>query len=564
MNIRAFLCTLATGAFVAAASGTLLESQAPATLQQDHIPSRALCGNSRDVRLVNGKILTMDPRNSIVSTVNIRDGRIVAVGNMGDQTVTDCTRQINLRGRTVTPGLIDDHVHFVALGRRPGTDVMLDNAASIAELQGMLRDAGRATPSTEFVTSIGGWNALQFQEKRLPTLSDLDAAVPDHGVLLASSYPSVAVTNSMGKAFFESNNVAVGADGKIKTSAGLLRAVFLLKNAMTSAQLLRNTERLQTWAASVGLTTVMDMGSHTFTGTDIDSVGAFDDPSGYDPVLELARDNKLKVRYRLNLKAWDSTAALPELKARLGYSLLDFGGDMLRTSCIGESIWTFDGPQGINSGNLPPAYVEAAGMVAKRGYCYEQHSLTQPSNLALTAAWEKVNATTPIGDLHWRVAHAVNIDKPTIDRLKAIGAGVDLHPTLPHPYRMIVDSGIHVGAGSDGRNVGPVNPWLIMQYMVTGRNTAGVLDNAGQTLTRAEALRLYTASNGWFSKEETVLGSIEIGKFGDVVVLSKDYLDPKQVPDDSIKRITAVLTVVDGRIVYDTGTLGDSRNHSAH
>jgi predicted amidohydrolase YtcJ len=117
--------------------------------------------------------------------------------------------------------------------------------------------------------------------------------------------------------------------------------------------------------------------------------------------------------------------------------------------------------------------------------------------------------------------------------------------------RMIVDSGIHVGAGSDAAQISTLDPWLMIYYMVTGKNAAGELINAGQTLTRMEALRLYTADNGWFLREEDRLGSIEPGKLADIVVLSDDFLDPAKVPDEAIKRVKSALTVVGGQVVYD-------------
>ena len=117
---------------------------------------------------------------------------------------------------------------------------------------------------------------------------------------------------------------------------------------------------------------------------------------------------------------------------------------------------------------------------------------------------------------------------------------------------MIVDSGIKVGAGSDSAQISALNPWLMLYYMTTGKNSSGVLINAGQTLTRQEALRLYTVENGWFSKEEDKLGSIEPGKLGDVVVLNGDYFS---VPDESLKSLRSVLTVVGGKIVHDEGVL---------
>jgi predicted amidohydrolase YtcJ len=117
---------------------------------------------------------------------------------------------------------------------------------------------------------------------------------------------------------------------------------------------------------------------------------------------------------------------------------------------------------------------------------------------------------------------------------------------------MIVDSGIHVGAGSDSAQISPLDPWLNIYYMVTGKNSSGVLINAGQTLGREEAVRLWTRENGWFSKEERDLGSIEAGKLADLVVLSADYFDQRKVPDEAIKTLSSVLTIVQGRIVHQS------------
>jgi len=92
----------------------------------------------------------------------------------------------------------------------------------------------------------------------------------------------------------------------------------------------------------------------------------------------------------------------------------------------------------------------------------------------------------------------------------------------------------------------------MLYYVTTGKNSSGQLINAGQTLTRHEAMRLYTAENGWFSKEEDKLGSIEIGKLADLVVLNGDCFT---VPDESLKQLRSVLTVVGGRITYNSGAV---------
>ncbi len=198
-------------------------------------------------------------------------------------------------------------------------------------------------------------------------------------------------------------------------------------------------------------------------------------------------------------------------------------------------------------------------MVAKYGWPFQQHSLSLAEDQLTAATFEKVNAVTPIANLRWSDAHVPHIDLDTVNRFKALGAGIAIHPYeylagtpgSGPPMRMIVDSGIHVGAGSDAAQISTLDPWLMIYYMVTGKNAAGLLINPGQLLTRAEALRLYTASNGWFFREEDRLGSMEQGKLGDVVVLSDNYLDPAKVPDEAIKRVKSVLTVLGGQVVYD-------------
>ncbi len=199
--------------------------------------------------------------------------------------------------------------------------------------------------------------------------------------------------------------------------------------------------------------------------------------------------------------------------------------------------------------------------MAKHGWPFQQHSLSLAEDQLTAGTFEKVNAVTPIANLRWSIAHVPHIDQETVNRFKALGAGIAIHPYeylagtpgAGPPLRMIVDSGIHVGAGSDAAQISTLDPWLMIYYMVTGKNAAGVLDQCqARLLTRMEALRLYTANNGWFFREEDRLGSIEPGKLGDVVVLSDDFLDPAKVPDEAIKRVKSVLTVVGGKVVYDS------------
>ena len=517
------------------------------------------CSDSRDLRLINGKIVTMDPRDSVLSSVTIQNGRFDFSGGK----LSPCTRTINLHGRTAVPGLIDDHNHIVLLGLRPGYDTRLETAASIKDVQAAIAERAKSVPAGKFITAMGGWNPAQFQEKRFPTLAELDAAAPHHPVLLFLAFTGPAVTNSLGKAFFAGKGIEVSSTGAIAANAPSVAAVNALRSMQTFEDKKRGTADALAYSASVGVTTDVDMGAFVPPGLpDIQDSFTFDglasaDPFRmYDASLALDREKKMPARLRIFFLSMDTQPSVPLLRERLLNAFDGFGDDMLRISGIGEfaTVWPLFGKV------TPPANYEAAlRLVAAQGWAFQQHSLSLAEDQLTAATFEKVNAVTPIATLRWSIAHVPHINQETVNRFKALGAGIAVHPYeylagapgAGPPLRMIVDSGIHVGAGSDAAQISTLDPWLMIYYMVTGKNAAGVLINPGQTLTRMEALRLYTANNGWFFREEDRLGSIEPHKLGDLVVLSDDFLDPAKVPDEAIKQIKSALTVVGGQVVYD-------------
>jgi hypothetical protein len=524
-----------------------------------HAAGPDACAGARDIRLTNGKIVTMDKRNTVASEVTIQNGTIVAVGP-AKRTLNPCTKVVNLRGRSAIPGIIDNHNHVVLLGMRPGHDIRLETAASIADVQAMIRARVKTVPAGAFITALGDWNSKQFVEKRAPTLVELDAAAPDNPVLINGSG---TVTNSRGKAFFESKGVMVSPTGAIAGN-GFLGALNALRAVQTFDDMKQGTLDAMSFLTSLGVTSSSDMGMFVLPSTPdmkgaqlADGVESLNVWTAYDAFLALHREHKLTSRLRIFFLSQDTAPDVPILRERLLNAFPDFGDDMLRISGIGEfaAAWRFQG------GATPANYETALQLVAKHGWAFQQHTLSLNEDKFTTSTFEKVNAVTPIADLRWAIGHVPKIDRETLDRLKAIGAGVAVHGWLylsgtptngGPPYRTIVDSGIHVGAGSDAAAVSVFNPWLQMYYMVTGKNAAGEMVNPGQQLTRMEALRLYTAENGWFTHEEDKTGTIEPGKFGDVVVLSDDYLDPKKVSDEDVKKLRSVLTVVDGKIVHNT------------
>jgi predicted amidohydrolase YtcJ len=524
------------------------------------------CPNGVEIALVNGRIHTMDARDSVVSAVTMRNGKFVSVGHdAGGAAEKGCKHVVNLKGRVAIPGLVDNHNHIVLLGLRPGYHTPLESAASFADIGAIYVDRINHAPADAFITTIGGFNPVQFAEKRLPNLAELDAIAPANPVYLQVSFTGPSSTNTLGKAFFQSKGIVVGADGSIAANTQTVAALNALRAVQTFDDKKRGTMDAMSYAAGLGVTSHFDMGGFLIPGSPnhedeftFDGAASWDPYFAYEPLLELNRQDRMKVRIRVFYLSMDNALTVPILQRRLDNAFREFGNDWLKSAGLGEFItnWPLFGPV------TPPAnYQTAVTKAAERGWIYQQHTLSSAEDDLAITAWEQLNAQIPISSLHWSIAHAMTITPQNVQRLKALGAGVALHgfrylagtPTANGPpYRMIVDSGVKVGAGSDSAQISALNPWLMLYYMVTGRNSSGVLINAGQTLTRAEALRLYTAENGWFSKEEDKLGSIETGKFADIVVLNDDYFS---VSDEALKNLGSILTIVGGRVVHDAGIL---------
>jgi predicted amidohydrolase YtcJ len=529
------------------------------------------CPLGRDLLLDNGKIHTMDAKDTVVTSVQISGNRFALAG--GRPKTSTCTQRIDLKGRTVVPGLIDNHNHVVLLGLRPGHDVRLENADSIDAVLAALKLKATVVPAGEWITSIGGFDINQFTPPpampRFPTLAELDTAAPNHPVYIQMSFSGPSVTNSLGKTFFASKGIEVGADGSLaggfQTPNPTTKALFALRQLQTLEDQKRGTRDAMRYAASVGITTHLDEGGFPSAHDDTDGAAHFDEYRAYDALLALYRDGELINRFRIDFLHMEADEGTPHLKARLANVFPKYGADMLKTVGIGE----FTASNQAILTNANTAWENGTKLVAQAGWRNENHSLTAGDYKLIIDGWVKVNASMPapgITNLRWVVAHVPFITQEYAEKLKGIGGGVSVLGGWRYisgtaqqngpPFKMLKDLGIPMGMSSDGMQISPMNPWLGLYYVVTGKNARGELINAGQTLARNDAIRLYTAANGWFLSEEKLLGTIEAGKYADLVVLSDDYFDAAKVPDEQIKKIHSVLTVVNGQIVHrESGAL---------
>jgi predicted amidohydrolase YtcJ len=206
---------------------------------------------------------------------------------------------------------------------------------------------------------------------------------------------------------------------------------------------------------------------------------------------------------------------------------------------------------------------EAQRLVAQAGWRNENSVQDLAGLSQVVEAYEAVNKEFDITKLRWMVHHVPAVNKDLLDRLKALGGGVQMaafrwvtsnnpNQIVGPPFRTIIDHGIPVGMHGDGVHIAPLNPWPHIYFAVTGVNSFGAPVNGDQKLKRDEALRMFTRGNSWFLRMDEKIGTIEPGKLADMVVLDRDYFS---IPEIEIKKVRSVMTVVDGKVVHTSGAI---------
>ena len=510
---------------------------------------------TRDLALVNGAIHTMDEQASIVSSVLMEAGRFAAL-DPDPGSFDDCTDVVDVQGRTVIPGLIDNHVHYIRIANRPGHDLRaLEVTFTVNSALRAIREKAAAVPEGALITTIGGIRRTQWRERRFPTLAELDAAAPGNPVYLSERGAGPGQTNAAGRDLLRGLGVPVTDAGEITPGADTAMAYEVLAADLTDEDRKRQMLGVADYALSVGLTAVMDM-----SGT-VPGVGFIDQTDGYDFFLDLVREGTHKVRTRIYFPGLDEDAELTQLMGYLDNKWPDYGPEMAKIVGIGE--WSV-GRSLFNEQPLGEAARLAQRRIAERGWTYHQHMHSPEEIGAHLDVWEELNEEFDLASMRWTPGHLSFITPELIERARTMGLGLGVHGQRYHaggmggpPWRTVVESGlVAVGAGSDGARINTLNPWCMIYYMVTGRDVSGELINDGQQISRQQAIRLYAShEQGWFTREDGLLGGIGVGRFADLAVLRDDVFDPGAVPAEQIRHMTSVLTVVAGEVVYDAGIL---------
>ncbi|HEY8250290.1 MAG TPA: amidohydrolase family protein [Burkholderiales bacterium] len=522
--------------------------------------------------LVNGRIHTMDAKNRVVEEVLIENGRFVEVGRRVDR--SGRVKVIDLRGRTVIPGIIDAHNHIVLVGNRPGWHTGMEHVFTIPDAVAAYRArvaelATAGVPADEFVTTIGPISAIQFLENRLPTCDEMNSISLTRPVYIQAAQGG-SRANAAAAAWFTTNAPTVVVNPTTCAVTGPALQTLRQRFLTTETRKRSARDALQYFTA-LGITTHGDAGAFH---SELPSNGIANENTYtmHFPFMELQRERKLPARLRIDFLHQDSATAeppLPTLAPRLRNSFQFFGDDWMRTQGIGE----------FTGGGL-------AGLVAigKAGWRGEDHSLSLNNFLGLVTLRQQAHDQLVaegfpdgITKLRWRISHVPGTTPESVAQWKGLGGGllVGWGPTrgaaangqpIGPAYRSLYDSGIPLGWHSDGGDITVISPWLNFYSTITGKSLRGMHDattplaNAGNTITRQETLRMATAANKWFTAEND-LGSIEPGNHGDLVVLDRDFFDASRVPDADIPRIRSLLTVIGGQIRYDSGFFGKHKGH---
>jgi predicted amidohydrolase YtcJ len=526
-----------------------------------------------DTLLVNGKIVTVDDRFTIAEALAIRNERIVAVGSTSEMEKFrgPSTRLIDVGRRTVIPGLIDNHAHFMRAAEYWHREVRLDGITSHREALALIKDKAAQSKPGEWVVVLGGWAEEQFtDEPRGFTKTELDAIAPNNPVALQLFYFRVYANSTALEAMAlqpgtpDPAGVSIEKDAKGQLTGalnggpaiGLLRAK-LGEVARDKAS--ENVRHLMRGLNRMGITSFQDQG-----GTGIK-------PSHIEAFRAVHDSGQMTVRSFYNhYEEPRSAADVDELIGRMAQLKPFQGDDWFDLTGYGETLY-FPLHDALLAKTANPSSEalqlwQRLGLgLAKNGIHLNVHAQLRGSIEGFLGAMEAINKERPIKGLRWTFSHLDQAQAQDLERMKRLDIYAQIHsrPTIQGalmlkvhgdltydmpPLRLIQDSGIPWGLGSDATAVTPSSPFYTLWWAVTGRMIGGK-QVLRQTISREEALIAHTRSNASFLFQEANLGSLAPGKYADLLVLDRDYLT---TPAEEIAAIKPVITMVGGKIVFNS------------
>lgn len=531
-----------------------------------------------DLILVNGRITTLDKGKPEASAVAIKDGRFLAVGTDADVMAVrgEGTRVVDLHGRRVIPGLNDSHIHVIREGLNYNMELRWDGVPSLADALKLLRDQARRTPAPQWVRVIGGWSEFQFAERRMPTLDEINEVSPETPVFVLHLYDRAILNRAALRALGYTRETPDFPGGEMQRDrngnpTGLLiarpNALILYASLAKGPKLsyedqLNSSRQFMRELNRFGITSVIDAG------------GGFQNyPDDYRVIEDLARRGEITVRFAYNLFTQRPMEELDDFKRWIALTSPGKGDDFFRMNGAGEML-VFSGADFEDflepRPDLPPHMEDnlrsVVRVLVEHRWPFRLHATYDESISRFLNVLGEVNREVPFDGLRWFLDHAETISERNIERVAALGGGIAIQHRMAYqgeyfigrygakaaehtpPFVQMLAMGVPVGAGTDATRVASYNPWVSLAWLTTGKTVGNTeLYSASNRLDRLEALRLYTLGSAWFSGEEEKKGSMEVGKLADLSALSEDYFS---VPEERIKYLESVLTIVGGKVAY--------------
>lgn len=531
--------------------------------------------------LHNARIATLDPLIPEVSAVAIAEGRILETGDERSvmKLAGSTTKIIDLKGHTVIPGLNDSHIHVIRGGLNYNMELRWDGVPSLAIALRMLKEQALATPAPQWVRVVGGWTEFQFSERRMPTLEEINAASPDTPVFVLHLYDRALVNRAGLHAMGYTRETPDPPGGLIERDrhgnpTGLLiakpNALILYSSLAKGPKLgfddqVNSTRHFMRELNRLGITSTIDAG------------GGFQNyPDDYRVIEHLVEQNQLTLRIAYNLFTQRPREEYDDFAGWTKIVSPGQGNDIYKMNGAGEMLVfsaadfeDFLEPRPDLQPVLEAELKNVIRLLVANRWPFRLHATYDESISRFLNVFEEIDRELPFNGLRWFFDHAETISEQSMERVRNLGGGIAIQDRMAFqgeyfvnrygaeaaertpPISRMLNLGIPVGAGTDATRVSSYNPWVSLYWLVSGRTVGGLaLYDEKNRLCRNTALRLYTEGSAWFSGDDGKKGRITAGQLADLAVLSGDYFT---VPEDEIKGIESLLTVMDGKIVHGSG-----------
>ena len=536
---------------------------------------------SADLVLRNGDFTTLDRSNPTATAVAITAGIFTAVGRDSDvmQSAGPDTRIIDLAGRRVLPGLIDNHLHIIRGGLNYNMELRWDGVRSLADAMAMLKRQVAITPPPQWVRVVGGFTAHQFVEKRLPTIEELNAVAPDTPVFLLHLYDRALLNGAALRAVGYTKDTPDPPAGEIvrdahgnptglliaKPNANILYATLARGPKLPFDYQLNSTRHFMRELNRLGVTGAIDAG------------GGFQNyPEDYEVIRKLSEAGELTVRIAYNLFTQKPKDEKTDFLNWTKTSKYQQGDDYFRHNGAGEMLVfsaadfeDFRQPRPDMPPEMEHELEDVVRILAQNRWPWRLHATYDETISRALDVFEHVNQDIPLAGLNWFFDHAETISDRSIERIAALGGGIAVQHRMAYqgeyfverygfgaaeatpPITRMLAAGLKVSAGTDATRVASYNPWVSLAWLVTGKTVGGTrLYPARNCLDRETALRMWTENVTWFANEEGKKGRIQIGQFADLIVPDRDYF---ACSEDEIADTVSDLTIVGGKMVYGAG-----------